>query len=169
MAGVAFKPRSAATCRSHQEQIAGPGPGTAFFHPDMERGNERSSVCSAYGYGIAGRAGRDGRHAVDHGHFWDGGLLGQQTAAGVGHSYRSRCAAHGSVAGSVGTRIQAAGFRLGSRPGPRNSGKPGARVHRLSGDASRSAGAGRRCSRDAACLVSLLRGFRRSARCRSIL
>jgi hypothetical protein len=32
-------------------------------------------------------SGRDGRHAVDHGHLWNGSVLGQQGAAGIGNSH----------------------------------------------------------------------------------
>jgi hypothetical protein len=79
---------------------------------------------------------------LSHRHLWNGGVLGQQAAAGVGNSYRPRRAAEGSVAGSVGTGTEIAGLRFGSRIAPRNSGEPGAGFHRLSGNSARSAGIG---------------------------
>ena len=55
----------------------------------------------------------------------------------------------GSAAGRTGTRLQIAGYWFRGGIGPRNSGEPGCWLHRLSGNSPRSAGAGRRGSRDA--------------------
>ena len=76
-----------ATGGGHQEQTAGldrdcllhPRPGTT--------GARHSPVSLARGDDLAGRAGRNGRHAVDYRHLWNGGLLGQQAAEGVGNSH----------------------------------------------------------------------------------
>ena len=61
---------------------AGPGCRAAFLHRNVERRTGHRSVSFAYGDGVAGCAGRDGRDAVDHRHLWNGCVLGQQAAAG---------------------------------------------------------------------------------------
>ncbi len=95
-----------------------------------------------------GVLGDDGRDAVHHWHLWNGCLLGQQAAEGIRNSRCPRRAADRSAAGSLGTRNQMARLWFGSRTAPRNSGQPGARVHRVSGNTPRSAGIGRGCSSD---------------------
>ena len=67
--------------------------------------------CLARGWRpFAGRAGPDGRDAVDYGDLRHGGVFGQQAAAGVGNSRGPGRAAKGSAAGGVRTRGEIAGF-----------------------------------------------------------
>ncbi len=81
-----------------------------------------------------GCVGRNGRHAGNNRHFRDGDLLSQQAAEGIGHSDRDRRTVQGSFAGSLGTRVQIAGFWLGGRVDSRAPSNPGAGCHRVSGD-----------------------------------
>src|SRR5438046_1894719 len=103
----------------------------------MEPSDGRGSVSFANSRGFAGYSGRDGLDLVCYWHFWIGCLFRQQTLAGIGNSYGPRRAAQGSVAGSVGTRTKVAGFWFRGRIAPRNSGQPGARLHRVSGNSPR--------------------------------
>src|SRR5271166_1222059 len=112
----------------------------------MEPGTGERSVSFAHGDAVAGRSGCDGRDAVDHGHFWNGSLLGQQASARVGDSYGPRRANQGSATGSVGPSSQIVGVGFGCRIVARNFGEPGVGFHRVSGNSTRSAGTGRRCS-----------------------
>src|SRR5260370_32733594 len=112
----------------------------------MGQGTGASSVCFPYGDAVAGSAWHDGRNLVDHWHFWNGGILGQQEAAGAGNSHGPRSAAHGSVTGSVGTRNQVAGLWFRSRIAPGNPGESRAGFYRVSGNSARSAGIGWSCA-----------------------
>src|SRR5208282_4407004 len=93
LVGGAVGPRSAATGAGHKEHAAATGCRPACFHPNAVPTAGHSAVWSAYGDVVAGCTGRDGRDAVDNRHLWDGCLLGQQAAAGVGNSRRPRRAA----------------------------------------------------------------------------
>src|SRR4029077_9417004 len=118
----------------------------AYLHPDLDRSNGWSSVSLAYGGGLAGCSGRDGRDVVCNWHFWIGCVFRQQAPARVGNSYGPRRTAQGSVTGSAGTRIQVARFWFRGRIAPRNSGQPGARLHRVSSNSPRPARIGGHCS-----------------------
>jgi predicted permease len=104
------------------------------------------SVPLAHGDRVAGCAGHDGRDAIDHGHLRNGCLLGEQAAAGVGHSGGSRRATQGSVAGRAGTCGQTVGDWFGGWIGSGSACDEGAGFHCVSGHAARSAGAGGRGS-----------------------
>src|SRR5579864_2592113 len=107
----------------------------------MEQLAGSSSVSVACGHGGAGGAGNDGRDAVDHRYLWNGGVLGEQAAAGVGNPRGARRTANGTVAGGVGTRRQITRIWFRRWIAPGNSGEPGSGFHRVSGDSARSAGA----------------------------
>ena len=71
---------------SHQDQTAGGGLGAAFFHPNMEQSDGRGTIPFADGSGVARCDGCDGRDAGGNGHFWNGGVCGQQAVARVRNS-----------------------------------------------------------------------------------
>src|ERR1700719_2492388 len=112
----------------------------------MERSDGRSSIFFTHGGPFPGRTGRDGSDLVGNWYFWIGCVFRQQTLAGAGNSYGTRTTAHGSVKGSIGTRIQTVSLRFSSRIAPRYSGRPGARLYRVSSISPRPAGIGRYCS-----------------------
>ena len=102
----------------------------------------------ACGDRVAGCDGRDGRDAVGHGHFWDGGVLGQQAAAGVGNPDRSWRAAQGSAGGGAGAAIKIAGSWFCGGIAAGNSGDTRVGFHCVPGYSTRSAGVGRCCFSD---------------------
>src|SRR6266481_4121512 len=106
----------------------------------MERLAGCDSVSLACGDHLAGSAGRDGRDAVHNGHLWNGGVLCEQAAEGIGNSHGPWRATPGSVTGSVGSGLQIAGFWFSSRIAFGNFGEPRVGFHRVWGNATRSAG-----------------------------
>jgi hypothetical protein len=103
--GGALQPRSAAVATAMRSKLRELDPGLPALKSDLEHTVERRAVSFAHGDGGAGRAGRDGRHAVDHRHLRHGGVLGEQAAAGVGHSHCAGRAAEGSIADRAGTAV----------------------------------------------------------------
>ncbi len=91
-----------------------------------------------------------GAHAVDYRHLRNGGILGEQAAAGAGNSHRPRRETEGSVAGGVGTCVQTVGDWFGGWIGSGSACDEGAGFHCVSSHAARSAGPGRRGSGHAA-------------------
>ena len=74
LSGGAFGPRSGATGGSHQKCSAGSRCRSASLHGTVEQRTGHHSVWFAYGGDGAGCHGRDRRHAVDHGHLWNGSV-----------------------------------------------------------------------------------------------
>src|SRR5260370_16951982 len=103
----------------------------------MERLASCDSVSLACGDGVAGSAGRDGRDAVHNGHLWNGGVLCEQAAEGIGNSHGPRRATQGSVTGSVGSGFQIAGFWFSSRIALGNFGEPRVDFHPVSANSPR--------------------------------
>ena len=95
------------------------GPSITRDRGDVSKRQASRFFSPANGDHFAGCSGRDGRAAGGDGHLWHGRVFGQQAAARARNSNRSRRAAQGRFAGSVGTRIQivgvwvAAGLLLG--------------------------------------------------------
>ena len=144
-------------------------PGCPSISRPGTRKLDSATVWSASGNFVAGCARNDGRVAVDHWHFRDGRILGQQAAEGIGDSHRPRRAASGSAASSLG-----AGFPLlafGSAAGL-ILGILATRVlsfHRVPGYAPRSAGVGRRRFWQCCCWACWQHGSRHDAPYRLIL
>jgi hypothetical protein len=86
----------------------------------------------------------DGRDAFDYRHISDGCVLGEQAAAGVGNSHCSRRKAKEVLQAALGRPLKL--LVIGSAAGPDWDwlATKGAGLHCVSGDAARSAGAGRR-------------------------
>src|SRR5437667_12279214 len=103
MVGSTVAPRSSATGGGHEERTAGPRSRAAINHGDVEQKPGRRFVYFAGGDGGAGCNGRDGRDSGRDRHLWNGCVLGQQAAAGVGNSDRPRRSTSGSVTGRIGT------------------------------------------------------------------
>ena len=103
-----------------------------------------------------------------HRHLWNGCVLGEQTAAGVGNSHGPGREAQRSVAGGVGTAVEIAGYWFGGRLAARNSGEQGCWLT----SCIRQLRAIRWCWRAwfwrCCCWVSWLHGSRRNARFRLI-
>src|SRR4029077_6338030 len=125
VAGCSLERQFAATRGGHKKQTPRRGRGASHLHPNMEPGNGRSFVSFAHGGAVAGRAGGDGCDVVCNWRLWDGGVLGEQAAEGIGNSYGSRRAAERSVTGRFGTRLQIGGFRFRGRSAAGNDGEPG--------------------------------------------
>ena len=104
----ALQTRSAATGSRHPRQAARAGsrPARLSFRP-RDAALDHRSVRPAHGDHVAGRAGPDGRNALDHRHLRHGCVFGQQAAEGTGHPHCAGRAAQRSAAGGVGTRLAA--------------------------------------------------------------
>jgi hypothetical protein len=117
-----------------------------FWHSQtVEHRTGGNSVPLAHGDSIAGRAGHDGRHAVDHRHLRNGCVLGEQAAAELGIRMALGAQRKEVLQAALGRRSNC--WRLVRR---RDwfwelLATPGAGFHRVSGHAARSAGIGWRC------------------------
>ncbi len=139
-AGGALESRPAAGCGCRIECGTRAGRRSSLHHPNLEARVGRRTLPLPDGDPGSRRFRHHGRGAVDHRHLRISRVFDQQAATRAGNPYRAGGKTSGSLTGSVGAAIQTAAVRLGGGTDTRRVGQPSARLHRLSGDSTRSPG-----------------------------